>query len=92
MIKKFLGFVVLIFAMATALVAYSMTGTVSETQGAVARYIQKAKTETLAIAIPVLKKFGIDVKEIQPDNMNIVERQMENATDKVNEATQALSR
>ena len=91
MIKKFLGFFLLVIAMAGALIIYSTTTTVSETQGTVAKHIQKAKAEVLAIAIPTLRKFGIDVERVQTEDMNVVERQMENAADKVTEATNALS-
>lgn len=92
MIKKFLGFIVLVFAMATALVFYSMTNSVSETQGTLTRYVQKAMITVKGVAVPVLKKVGIDVENVHVEDMNIIERQTENATHKVNEATQSLSK
>lgn len=91
MIRKILGFFALISLMAFALVAYSMTSSVSESHSAVMKYVQKIKSETLAFASPVLKRLGVDVEKIQTSDANIVERQMENATNKVNEATQMLS-
>ena len=92
MIKKFLGFIVLIFAMATALVFYSMTNSVSETQGTLTRYVQKAMMTVKGIAVPVLKKVGVDVENVHLEDMNIIERQTDNVTDKVNEATQQIGK
>ena len=95
MLKKFLGFFVLIVAMATALVAYSMTNTAPEipnVPGTVDRYNQKLIAKTKEVAAPVLKKAGIDVEQVpEMEDLNVVEKQMEDATNKVNEATKALS-
>lgn len=95
MVKKFLGFFALILVMATALIAYSMTNTapdIPNVHGTVDSYKQKLFAKTKEIAAPVLKKAGIDVEQIpQAEDLNVVEKQMEEATDKVNEATKALS-
>ena len=90
MAKKILSFFVLVVAMAVGLVTYSMTTSVSENQSAVINFVQKAKAETLSIVSPVLKKFGVDIEETSIKDANIVERQMENATDKLNEANKGI--
>lgn len=95
MVKKFLGFFALILIMATALVVYSMTNTapdIPNVPGTVDSYKQKLFAKTKEVAAPVLKKAGIDVEQIpQAEDLNVVEKQMEEATDKVNAATKALS-
>ena len=93
MIRRILIFLMLSLFMATALVLwssnYDASSAISEGQGTLAGYVQKVKAQTMAIASPLLRKVGIDVKDA---NANVIERQMENAADKVNEATQALSK
>ena len=92
MVKKILGFFVLIVAMAAALVVYSSTTSISENQSAVINFFQKSKSTALSFVSPVLKKFGVDIEKTNLQDANIVERQMQNATDKVNEATATLSK
>ena len=92
MVKKILGFFVLIVAMAAALVVYSSTTSISENQSAVINFFQKAKSTILSSASPVLKKFGVDIEKTNLQDANIVERQMQNVTDKVDEATATLSK
>ena len=96
MIKKLLMFLVLSFLMAGALITYSTShdavGTFVQGQSAIAKYVQLAKTKTLAVTKPVLKKFGVDIDNTHVEDMNIVERQMENAAEKVTEANQQLGK
>ena len=91
MVKKIFGLLVLIFAMTAALVAYSMTSTVPDAQGTITGYKQKIVAKTREVAEPILKKAGIDIENTNVEDINVVERQMENATNKVNEATNSLS-
>ena len=91
MIKKILALVVLVIGMATALVIYSMVGTVPDATGAVTGYKQQLMATTKAVVGPVLKKVGFDVEKTDMQDMNVVEKQLENAADKVNAATNVLS-
>ncbi|MBQ3726742.1 MAG: hypothetical protein II902_06755 [Selenomonadaceae bacterium] len=93
MLKKVLGFLILVLAMTAALVAYSSTNNVEvpDVSGAATSYKQKIFAEVKEVAAPVLKEAGVDVEKVNTDDLNVVEKQMENATDKVNEATQALT-
>lgn len=93
MLKKVLGFLILVLAMTAALVAYSVKNTVEvpDVSGAATNYKQKIFAEVKEAAAPVLKEAGVDVEKVNTDDLNVVEKQMENATDKVNEATQALA-
>ena len=96
MVKKFLEFFALILVMATALVAYSMTSTapdIPNVPGTFDSYKQKLFAKTKEVAAPVLKKAGIDVEQVpEVEDLNVVEKQMEEATDKVNAATKVLSK
>ena len=93
MLKKVLGFLILILAMTAALVAYSVTSTVEvpEVSGAATSYKQKIFAEVKEVAAPVLQEAGVDVEKVSSDDFNVVEQQMENATEKVNDATKALA-
>ena len=87
MAKKVLGFIVLILAMTAALVAYSMTATAPNIPGVPENLSAKVKKA----AAPVLQEVGIDVEQIPSvDDLNIVEKQMENASDKIDAATNVL--
>ena len=95
MIKKILGLLVLILVMAGALVAYSMTADAPNLPGVpetVSTYKNEIVAKTKEVAAPVLKEAGLDVEKI-PDakDLNVVEKQMNDATDKLNEATKAIS-
>ena len=95
MVKKILGLLVLILVMTAALVAYSMTGTSPEVPDVIKtvdNYKQQAFDKTKEVAAPVLKEAGVDVEKVPTmDDLNVVEKQMQEATEKVNEATKALS-
>ena len=93
MLKKVLSFLILVLAMTAALVAYSSTSTVEvpDVSGAATSYKQKIFAEVKDVAAPVLKEAGVDVEKVNPDDFNVVEQQMQNATEKVNEATQTLT-
>lgn len=95
MLKKVLGLLVLIIALASALVAYSMTNTapeISNVTKTVDNYKQKIVAKTKEVAAPVLKEAGFDVEKV-PDakDLNVIENQMQDATEKVNEATKMIS-
>ncbi|MBE8951147.1 MAG: hypothetical protein SR3Q1_11235 [Quinella sp. 3Q1] len=92
MIKKILALVVLVLGMAAALVAYSMVGSVPDATGAVTGYKQQLMATTKAVVGPVLKKVGFDVEKTDMQDMNVVEKQLENAAEKVNAAANALSK
>ena len=91
MIKKIFGFFALTLLMAIALVVYSMTSPVPDASGVLTSYKQKIVVKTKEVAEPVLKKVGIDVEKTNTEDLNVVKQQMENATEKVNEATKAMS-
>ena len=93
MLKKFLGLFALIVIMATALVFYSMNTELPDVTGAVDAYKQQAFDKTKEVAAPVLKEAGIDVEKVptSTDDLNVVKQQMQEASDKVNEATQVLT-
>lgn len=93
MLKKVLGFLILILAMTAALVAYSMSITVEvpDVPEAATSYKQKIFAEVKEAAAPVLQEAGVDVEKVKADDFNVVEQQMENATEKVNEATRSLA-
>lgn len=85
----------LIIALASALVAYSMTNTapeISNVTKTVDNYKQKIVAKTKEVAAPVLKEVGFDVEKV-PDakDLNVIENQMQDATEKVNEATKMIS-
>ena len=95
MIRKIFGLLVLILVMTGALVAYSMTADapdVSNFTGTVSNYKNEIVAKTKEVAAPVLKEAGLDVEKI-PDakDLNVVEKQMDNATDKLTEATKTIS-
>ena len=95
MVKKILGLLVLILVMTAALVAYSMTGTISDipdVTGTVDNYKKEIVTKTKEVAAPVLKEAGLDVEKVpSAEDLNVVEKQMNEASEKVNEATKMLS-
>ena len=91
MIRKILGLFALIFLMAFALVAYSMSNSISESQSAVFGYAQTILAKTKTLASPILRKIGVDIENTNVEDINIVERQVENATNKVDEASKLLS-
>ena len=92
MVRKILGFFTLIVVMAAALVVYSVTSSSSGKESELMRYVQKAKAETMEFASPVLKKLGVDVENISAQNANVVEKQLKEASDKVNEAIGTISK
>ena len=94
MVKKVLGLLVLILVMTGALVAYSMTADAPDLPGipgTVSTYKKEVFAKVKEVAAPVLKKAGFDVEKV-PDakDLNVVEKQMENASEKINEATKAF--
>lgn len=74
------------------MVAYSMVGSVPDATGAVTGYKQQLMATTKAVVGPVLKKVGFDVEKTDMQDMNVVEKQLENAAEKVNAAANALSK
>ena len=96
MLRKIFCFLALIVIIAVALVFYSMKSTVpdvSEMSGTVEGYKQQVFDKTKEVAAPVLKEAGIDVEKVptSTDDLNVVKQQMQEASDKVNEATQVLT-
>ena len=95
MVKKIFGFMALVLIMTAALVAYSVTSEppkISNVTGAVDSYKHQIFAKVKDVAAPVLKKAGIDIEQVpQTEDLNVVENQMQEATEKVNEATQALT-
>lgn len=93
MLRKILGVVALVLAMTAALVVYSATTTVEvpDVPEAATSYRQQLFAKIIEIAKPVLQEAGVNV-DPENVNVNVVEQQMENATEKVNEATQALAK
>ena len=96
MLKKFLGLFALIVIMAAALVFYSMNTELPDAPdvtGTIDGYKQQVFDKTKEVAAPVLKEAGIDVEKVptSTDDLNVVKQQMQDATDKVNEATKTLT-
>ena len=93
MIKKFLGIVALVLVMTAALVVYSATTTVEvpDVPEAATSYRKQLFAKVIEIAKPILQEAGVNV-DPENVNVNVVEQQVENAADKVNEATQALAK
>ena len=93
MLKKVLGFFALILIMAAALVVYSVNTELPDVTGTVDGYKKQVVSKTKEVAAPVLKEAGIDMEKVptSTDDLNVVKQQMQDATDKVNEATKALT-
>ena len=94
MIKKILSLTLLIFLMAFALVAYSVTSSppnAPDVSGTVANYKQQVVAKTRKIAEPILQRAGIDVEKVNVEDANIVQQQMEEAAKKLDEANKILS-
>ena len=95
MLKKILGMVALVLVMTAALVVYSLKGTAPDTSaatGTVDGYKQQFFAKTKEVVAPVLKKACFDVEKVESTaDLNVVKKQMQNASDKVNEATTTLN-
>lgn len=93
MLKKVLGFFALILIMAAALVFYSVNTELPDVTGTVDGYKKQVVSKTKEVAAPVLKEAGIDMEKVptSTEDLNVVKQQMQDATDKVNEATKALT-
>ena len=95
MIRKVLGFLVVVLFMAAALVAYSVTSAppdIPNVPGAMDGYKHQVFAKVKEVAAPVLKEAGVDVEKVPTtEDLNVVENQMKEASEKVNEATKALT-
>lgn len=96
MVRKILAIVSLVGLITMALIAYSLTSSVSETQEAVNStvdgYKQQLTDKVKEITAPTLQKLGIDVEKVNSDDLNIVKRKIEEASDAVRDASEKIGK
>ena len=92
--RKLLAIISLVGLITIGLVVYSSTTSMSEMQQTATGYKQGIKQQLVAktkeVAAPILSKFGVDVEQVEPEDLNIVKQKLQDASATVNDATKKI--
>ena len=95
MFRSILAIISLIGLITIGLLAYSSITSVSEMEQSATDYKQGVTNQLISktkeVTAPILSKFGVDVEEVEVDNVNIVQQKLEDASAAVDDATKKIT-